>query len=118
MLISLSQEIGGYLYDVFIDKADWWLIVGLGGQLLFAARFIVQWIASERAGRSVMPIAFWFFSIGGGLITFVYGIQKREPVIILGQALSIFIYLRNLMLIAKEKRRKARAEGQPGEPKL
>lgn len=106
MLIQLSQDIGGYLYDVFIDKADWWLVVGIGGQLLFAARFIVQWIASERAGRSVMPLAFWFFSIGGGLITLVYGIHRREPVIILGQALSIFIYVRNLMLIGKERKAK------------
>ncbi|MCA0424435.1 MAG: lipid-A-disaccharide synthase N-terminal domain-containing protein [Proteobacteria bacterium] len=107
MLIQLSQDVGGYLYDVFIDKADWWLLVGIGGQLLFAARFIVQWIASERAGRSVMPLAFWFFSIGGGLITLVYGIHRREPVIILGQALSIFIYIRNLMLIGKEKKAKS-----------
>lgn len=103
MLIQLSHDIGGYLYDVFIDKADWWLAVGVGGQLLFAARFIVQWIASERAGRSVMPLAFWFFSIGGGIITLIYGIHRREPVIILGQALSIFIYVRNLMLIFRPK---------------
>lgn len=104
MLIQLSRDIGGYLYDVFIDKADWWLLVGVGGQLLFAARFIVQWIASERAGRSTVPVAFWFFSIGGGLITLVYGIHRREPVIIMGQALSIFIYVRNLMLISKTKK--------------
>lgn len=103
MLIQLSRDVGGYLYDVFIDKADWWLVVGVGGQLLFAARFIVQWIASERAGRSTIPVAFWFFSIGGGLITLVYGIHRREPVIIMGQALSIFIYVRNLMLIRKSK---------------
>lgn len=105
MLIRLSQDIGGYLYDVFIDKADWWLLVGLGGQFLFAARFIVQWIASERAGKSVIPVIFWFFSIGGGLVTLVYGIHRREPVIIFGQALSIFIYVRNLALIGREKRR-------------
>ncbi|HRJ69778.1 MAG TPA: lipid-A-disaccharide synthase N-terminal domain-containing protein [Beijerinckiaceae bacterium] len=105
MLIKLSQDVGGYLYEVFIDKADLWLLIGVGGQLLFAARFIVQWIASERAGRSVVPLAFWLFSIGGGMITLVYGIHKKEPVIILGQALSIFIYVRNLVLIAREKRR-------------
>lgn len=98
-VMQLSRDIGGYLYDVFIDKADIWLIVGLAGQLLFTARFLVQWIASERAGQSVMPLAFWFFSIGGGLITLVYGIHKREPIIILGQSLSIVIYVRNLMLI-------------------
>lgn len=105
MLIQLSKDIGGYLYEVFIDKADFWLVIGLGGQLMFAGRFIVQWIASERAGRSVIPLAFWFFSIGGGLITLVYGIQRKEPVIILGQALSLFIYTRNLMLIRRERTR-------------
>lgn len=105
MLIKLSQDIGGYLYEVFVDKADIWLLIGVFGQLLFSARFIVQWIASERAGRSVVPIAFWLFSIGGGLITLTYGIQKKEPVIILGQSLSLAIYLRNLVLIAREKRR-------------
>ena len=110
-LMNLSRDVGGYLYDVFIDKADMWLIVGIGGQLLFTARFLVQWIASERAGRSVVPLAFWLFSIGGGMITLVYGIHKREPVIIMGQALSIFIYLRNLMLIGKEKKSKGESGG-------
>lgn len=108
MLITLSHDIGGYLYEVFIDKADLWLLIGVGGQLLFAARFIVQWIASERAGRSVVPLAFWFFSIGGGLITLIYGIYKKEPVIILGQALSIFIYVRNLALIGREQKKPTR----------
>lgn len=103
MLIKLSHDIGGYLYDVFIAKFDFWLALGLFGQFLFAMRFIVQWLASEREGRSVIPLAFWFFSIGGGLITLVYGLLRREPVIILGQALSIFIYVRNLMLIGRER---------------
>lgn len=107
MLIKLSHDIGGYLYEVFVDKADIWLLIGVGGQLLFAARFIVQWIASERAGRSVVPVAFWLFSIGGGLVTLVYGLYKKEPVIIFGQSLSVFIYVRNLVLIGKEKRQKA-----------
>lgn len=104
MLITLSQDVGGYLYDVFIAKFDLWLALGLAGQLLFGARFIVQWLVSEREGRSVIPIAFWFFSIGGGLITLLYGLQRREPVIIFGQSLSLFIYARNLMLIARERR--------------
>jgi len=103
-LMNLSRDIGGYLYDVFIDKADIWLLIGLGGQALFTARFLVQWIASERAGRSVVPLAFWVFSIGGGLITLVYGIHRREPVIILGQSLSIFIYLRNVVFVLRERR--------------
>lgn len=110
MLITLSHDIGGYLYEVFVEKFSLWLALGLFGQGLFAARFLVQWLASERAGRSVVPLAFWFFSIGGGLITLVYGIKQREPVIIMGQSLSIFIYVRNLMLIGREKRREKAAE--------
>jgi lipid-A-disaccharide synthase-like uncharacterized protein len=109
MLIRLSQDVGGYLYDVFIARFDLWLLLGIVGQALFAMRFIVQWLASEKEGRSVIPIAFWFFSIGGGLITLVYGLYKREPVIILGQSLSLFIYGRNLVLIGKERRRKTAA---------
>ncbi|CAH1668421.1 lipid-A-disaccharide synthase N-terminal domain-containing protein [Chelatococcus asaccharovorans] len=105
MLISLSQSIGGYLYEVFIEKLDVWLVLGLFGQMLFGARFIVQWLVSEKEGRSVIPLAFWFFSIGGGLITLAYGLHQREPVIIFGQALSIFIYVRNLMLIGRARRR-------------
>lgn len=103
MLIQLSHDIGGYLYDVFVARADLWLVLGVFGQLLFGARFLVQWLASEKAGRSVIPVAFWFFSIGGGIITLVYGLYKREPVIILGQALSVFIYVRNLALIRRNR---------------
>ncbi|MBS7699498.1 MULTISPECIES: lipid-A-disaccharide synthase N-terminal domain-containing protein [unclassified Chelatococcus] len=113
MLISLSQAVGGYLYEVFIEKLDFWLVLGLFGQMLFGARFIVQWLVSEKEGRSVIPVAFWFFSIGGGLITLAYGLHQREPVIILGQALSIFIYVRNLMLINRDKRRAKSRGGAP-----
>src|SRR6478736_4181636 len=103
MLIQYGQALGDYLYDVFVAKFDVWLAFGLVAQLLFAARFLVQWIASERAGKSVVPMAFWFFSIGGGLMTFIYGIVKREPVIILGQFLANIIYVRNVMLIWKNR---------------
>ena len=101
MLIQYGQALNDYLYDVFVAKFDVWLAFGLIAQLLFAARFLVQWIASERAGKSVVPMAFWFFSIGGGLMTLVYGIVKREPVIILGQSMATVIYIRNIMLIVK-----------------
>ena len=104
MLISLSRDVGGYLYEVFVERFDVWLAIGVFGQLFFTMRFLVQWLASERAGRSVIPVAFWFFSIGGGLITLVYGISRKEPVIILGQSLSLIIYVRNLMLIARQRR--------------
>ena len=103
MLIQYGQALSYYLYDVFVAKFDIWLAFGLVAQLLFAARFLVQWIASERAGKSVVPMAFWFFSIGGGLMTFIYGIVKREPVIILGQFLANIIYVRNVMLIWKNR---------------
>jgi lipid-A-disaccharide synthase-like uncharacterized protein len=79
-----------------------WLIAGLLGQLMFTARFVVQWIASEQAGKSVVPVAFWYFSIAGGLIVLAYGIHKLEPVIILGQLPGVLIYSRNLWLISRE----------------
>src|ERR1700743_3034917 len=101
MLIQYGQALSNYVYDIFVAKFDFWLAFGLVAQLAFAARFLVQWISSERAGKSVIPMAFWFFSIGGGLLTLVYGIVKREPIIIIGQALSTVIYVRNIMLIVK-----------------
>jgi lipid-A-disaccharide synthase-like uncharacterized protein len=103
MWIQYGQALGDYLYDVFVAKFDFWLAFGLVAQLLFTARFLVQWISSERAGQSVVPMAFWFFSMGGGLMTLIYGVAKREPVIILGQGLATIIYIRNIMLIVKNR---------------
>jgi lipid-A-disaccharide synthase-like uncharacterized protein len=105
VIIQYGQALNNYLYDVFVAKFDFWLAFGLVAQLFFTARFLVQWIASERAGNSVVPMAFWFCSMGGGLMTLVYGIVKREPVIILGQSLATIIYVRNIMLIVKNRRR-------------
>ena len=76
-----------------------WLGIGLLGQALFSARFLVQWIASERRKRSVVPLAFWYFSIGGGLTLLAYAIYRRDPVFILGQGAGLFVYARNLWLI-------------------
>ena len=81
---------------------DLWAAFGVLAQFVFGARFLVQWIASEKAEKSVIPVGFWFLSISGGLMTLVYGFARRDLVIILGQAFSIFIYIRNLMLIAKD----------------
>lgn len=95
------------LFEIFrVDHWGefWWVVIGLTGQVLFAMRFLVQWISSERARRSVMPVAFWYFSIGGGLILLSYAIYRRDPVFILGQSTGIFIYSRNLWLIHAEKR--------------
>jgi len=83
----------------------WWVAFGLAGQLLFMARFLVQWLASERAGQSVVPIVFWYFSIGGGIILFTYAVYRADPVFILGQSAGLFIYARNLWLIRAAGRR-------------
>jgi lipid-A-disaccharide synthase-like uncharacterized protein len=80
-----------------------WLVLGFVGQTLFAMRFLIQWIASEKAQKSVIPVAFWYFSIGGSLILLVYAVHRRDPVFILGQSTGTFIYLRNLYLIKKER---------------
>ena len=104
MLIQFGTALGDYFREVFLDKFDFWLVFGLVAQLFFAGRFIVQWISSERAGKSVIPYAFWIFSMGGGLMTLVYGLVKREPVIIFGQGLATLIYIRNIMLISRERK--------------
>lgn len=104
MLVSLSRDFGSFLYDVFVAKFDVWFAFGLGAQLIFTARFLVQWIESEREGRSVIPVAFWVLSMVGGLMTLGYGIARRDAIIILGQVLSVVIYGRNLMLIARNRR--------------
>ena len=75
-----------------------WLGIGLLGQGLFFMRFFVQWIASERRGESVLPRAFWYFSLLGGLVLFGYAVHRRDPVFAIGQATGLFIYARNLML--------------------
>lgn len=82
---------------------DFWLILGLIGQGMFSARFVIQWLASERAHRSVVPTLFWIFSILGSTILLVYAVHRRDPVFILGQSLGLLIYSRNLYLIWREK---------------
>lgn len=88
-----------------------WLAVGFIGQALFSARFLVQWVVSERARKSVVPLAFWLFSLGGGATLLIYAIHRQDPVFIVGQAGGLFIYTRNLMLIYRERRNEARVEG-------
>tara|TARA_Y100001970_G_C13704216_1_gene588685 strand:- start:119 stop:406 length:288 start_codon:yes stop_codon:yes gene_type:complete len=80
------------------------LAIGFLGQCVFASRFIVQWIYSERLGRSQIPIIFWYLSIIGGLSLLIYAIFRKDPVIIMGQTFGIFIYTRNLYLIYKPKK--------------
>ena len=81
-----------------------WLILGFFAQALFASRFIVQWIASERAGESVMPEVFWLLSLAGSSLLLAYAIKQRDPVFILGQSSGFLVYLRNLHLIKRKKK--------------
>lgn len=101
------QALGDWLHDVFVAQFDGWIILGFVAQALFTMRFVVQWLASEREKRSVVPIAFWFFSLGGGTLLLVYAIQRQDPVFIAGQAMGLLIYVRNLKLIFNERRRLA-----------
>tara|TARA_B100001059_G_C17787433_1_gene557996 strand:- start:467 stop:763 length:297 start_codon:yes stop_codon:yes gene_type:complete len=79
------------------------LIIGFLGQGLFASRFIVQWIYSEKKGESHIPLIFWYLSIFGGIGLLIYAIFRKDPVIIIGQTFGIFIYIRNLFLIYRKK---------------
>ncbi len=81
-----------------------WILVGLGGQVLFMMRFLVQWIVSEKAKRSLIPVSFWWLSIGGAAILLAYAIWRADPVFILGQSMGFLIYARNLWLIHVERR--------------
>jgi len=85
----------------------WWVIFGFAAQAMFTARFLVQWIASERAKDSVMPLAFWYFSLAGGVMLLAYALYRADPVFILGQALGVVIYGRNLWLIYAKRKREA-----------
>ena len=84
-----------------------WVIFGLCGQFLFFMRFLIQWLASEKKKKSVIPVSFWYFSLGGSLILLTYSIYRKDPVFILGQSLGFMIYTRNLFLIARHKESKA-----------
>jgi len=83
-----------------------WLVLAFGfsGQALFSARFLIQWIASERQRKSVVPVLFWYFSLAGGLTLFLYAIYREDPVFMLGQGFGLVVYIRNLRLIRHEKR--------------
>jgi lipid-A-disaccharide synthase-like uncharacterized protein len=81
-----------------------WLLIGLVGQALFGCRFLVQWVASEKQRRSVIPLAFWYLSIAGGATLLLYAIHQADPVFILGQTTGVIIYARNLVLLEREQR--------------
>jgi lipid-A-disaccharide synthase-like uncharacterized protein len=109
----------------FSDLLNWLGLFGLAGQFAFMMRFVVQWFASERRGRSYVPIAFWYLSLLGGCMLFTYALMRRDPVIMLGQALGMAIYVRNLVLIYRRRWRfhrrraltaQAVAESEVGQP--
>jgi lipid-A-disaccharide synthase-like uncharacterized protein len=84
-------------------EPQYWLYLGFVGQLLFGLRFVVQWVASERKGESIIPIYFWYLSLIGSLTLLAYAIFRRDPVFILGQSTGFLVYLRNLMLIYRKR---------------
>jgi lipid-A-disaccharide synthase-like uncharacterized protein len=83
----------------------WWVVFGLAAQSMFFMRFLLQWIASERVKRSVVPETFWYFSMAGGSMLFLYGVHRADPVIMIGQFAGLFVYARNISLIWLHKRR-------------
>ncbi len=86
-----------------MDAGTIWLIIGFLGQALFSMRFLVQWVHSERQKRSIVPVAFWYFSVCGGLTLLAYALYRKDPVFIVGQATGILIYSRNLYFIHRER---------------
>lgn len=81
-----------------------WIAIGFLGQGMFFMRFFVQWVASEKEGRSVIPQSFWYFSIAGSLILLAYAIWRQDPVIMVGQTTGFIIYFRNLYLISRARK--------------
>lgn len=98
------DSLAEWAHTVFVEQFNAWLVIGFVAQAMFSARFLIQWIASERAGRSVVPVAFWFFSIAGGALLFAYALYREDPVFIAGQGAGLVIYARNLWLILREHR--------------
>jgi len=87
-----------------MESKNIWMAIGFVGQALFTMRFLVQWLQSERMRRSVVPEAFWYFSLFGGSTLLAYAIHRKDPVFIVGQATGLFIYLRNLYFILRERK--------------
>lgn len=81
-----------------------WLVIGFLGQAFFSTRFLIQWISSERRRRSIIPVAFWYFSLAGGATLLAYAIHREDPVFIVGQGAGLLVYSRNLYFIWRERR--------------
>ena len=92
-----------------MSSLTFWLTIGFLGQSLFTARFLIQWVVSEQKRDSVVPVAFWWLSLLGGTALLAYAIFRRDPVIITGQGMGLFVYTRNLMLVGKARARRAQS---------
>lgn len=101
---DLLAQLTDWLHAVFVEQFSLWVLFGFIAQTLFFMRFLVQWLASERAGRSVVPPSFWLFSIGGGTLLLIYAVVRGDPVFIAGQAAGLFVYVRNIVFVRREKR--------------
>ena len=99
---SLSAAASAYV-SALGTREMLWIAIGFAGQFLFMMRFLWQWIQSERQQRSIIPIAFWYFSLAGGVTLFAYAVHRRDPVFITGQMLGLGVYIRNLILIRRER---------------
>jgi lipid-A-disaccharide synthase-like uncharacterized protein len=106
-MTELFGALVAYLHEVFVTQFDGWVVLGFIAQAFFTMRFVVQWIASERARKSIIPVAFWFFSIGGGALLLVYALYRRDPVFIAGQAFGLLVYFRNVYFIMAHRRETA-----------
>jgi lipid-A-disaccharide synthase-like uncharacterized protein len=100
----------------YLDPEHVWVAIGLIGQALFMMRFLVQWVASEKRRESIIPVAFWYFSIAGGLVLFAYSLYRADPVFIIGQSTGLFIYGRNLYLIHNQASAKEAAATDGARP--
>jgi len=101
------------MWSRIATNLDAWAVLGLAAQAAFTGRFLVQWIASERTGRSVIPVAFWYLSLFGSAGLLLYAIGRADPVFILGQSFGSVVYIRNLALIRRERRRTQPAPANP-----
>ena len=88
----------------FLNNLNFFMVLGFIGQFFFSMRFIVQWVASEKHKKSVVPLAFWVFSVLGSFLLLIYAIYRKDPVFIIGQAPNLLIYFRNIWLIKTSKK--------------
>lgn len=106
----MNADVSRLLADLgqILSRVSVWVLIGFLGQAVFTARFLVQWLVSEKKRDSVMPVAFWWLSLVGGVILLSYVIHRRDPVLIVGQGMGLVVYVRNLMLVERAKRRAAK----------